>query len=90
MVIHNNNLVQIPASIQTVTAFVADACITISLCVILWGLKTGFKRWASSGITARTNLPRRTGTLITTLIVYSVHRGIFTGYVRDVYAWRRR
>lgn len=35
---------QIPASIQTVTAFVADAYITISLCVILWGRKTGFEK----------------------------------------------
>ncbi|KAH9837233.1 uncharacterized protein C8Q71DRAFT_757305 [Rhodofomes roseus] len=57
----------VPASIQTVTAFVADAYITTSLCVILWGRKTGFKR---------------TEVLITTLIVYAIHRGIFTGLIQ--------
>ncbi|KAH9936972.1 uncharacterized protein B0H18DRAFT_182832 [Fomitopsis serialis] len=57
----------IPASIQTVVAFVADAYITVSLCAILWNQKTGFKR---------------TETLITTLIVYSIHRGIFTGLIQ--------
>jgi len=58
---------KIPASIQTVTAFVADAGITLSLCAILWGQKTGFKR---------------TETLITTLMIYAIHRGIFTGLIQ--------
>lgn len=57
----------VPASIQTITAFITDMIITLSLCAILWGSKTGFKR---------------TETLISTLIVYAIHRGIFTGLVQ--------
>ncbi|KAF9820008.1 hypothetical protein IEO21_01670 [Rhodonia placenta] len=61
------SLALIPASIQTITAFITDMIITLSLCAILWGSKTGFKR---------------TETLIATLIVYAIHRGIFTGLVQ--------
>ncbi|PCH34188.1 hypothetical protein WOLCODRAFT_135557 [Wolfiporia cocos MD-104 SS10] len=57
----------IPASIQTVTAFVADMYITLSLCCILWGQRTGFKR---------------TETLLHTLTIYAIHRGIFTGLIQ--------
>ncbi|KZT08691.1 uncharacterized protein LAESUDRAFT_676046 [Laetiporus sulphureus 93-53] len=57
----------IPASMQTVTAFVTDIYITASLCWILRGRKTGYKR---------------TETLITTLTIYAIHRGVFTGIIQ--------
>ncbi|KAI0937013.1 hypothetical protein AcV5_005010 [Taiwanofungus camphoratus] len=59
--LHN---VTVPASIQTVTAFVTDAYITLSLCLILHGKRTGYTR---------------TEAMISTLIIFAVNRGIFTG-----------
>ncbi|KZT72865.1 hypothetical protein DAEQUDRAFT_722484 [Daedalea quercina L-15889] len=57
----------IPASIQTVTAFVTDVYITLSLCVILWSRMTGF---------------RRTETMISALMNYAIQRGIFTALIQ--------
>ncbi|KAI0962210.1 hypothetical protein AcV7_001103 [Taiwanofungus camphoratus] len=57
----------IPASIQTVTAFVTDAYITTCLCLILYGEGTGFKR---------------TETLLSKLMLYAIHRGIITSVVQ--------
>ena len=37
--------VQITASIQTVTAFIADLYIALALSVIPWGKKTGFTKY---------------------------------------------
>ena len=37
--------VQVTASIQTVTAFIADLYIALALSVILWGKKTGFTKY---------------------------------------------
>lgn len=36
---------EVPASIQTVTALVADVYIAIALSVILRGMRTGHARW---------------------------------------------
>ncbi|PCH34235.1 hypothetical protein WOLCODRAFT_142042 [Wolfiporia cocos MD-104 SS10] len=57
----------VTASIQTVTAFVADIYIAISLSSILNGKRTGFSR---------------TDNLITKLVAYAIHRGIFTALMQ--------
>ncbi|TFY61149.1 hypothetical protein EVJ58_g4690 [Rhodofomes roseus] len=56
---------EVPASIQTVTAFVTDVYIAAALSVILHGKRTGF-----SG----------TDSLITKLVAFAIHRGIITAY----------
>ncbi|KAH9829455.1 uncharacterized protein C8Q71DRAFT_790277 [Rhodofomes roseus] len=58
---------RIPASIQTVAAFVADVYIAIALSVILYGKKTGFKN---------------TDTLVSRLVTYAIHRGLFTALLQ--------
>jgi len=57
----------VTASIQTVTAFVADIYIAVALSVILYGKKTGFMR---------------TDSLVAKLVAFSIHRGIFTALMQ--------
>lgn len=52
-----------PATLETLAAFATDAYITISLCVILRGRRTGI---------------RKTENVIATLVIYAINRGIFT------------
>lgn len=58
---------EVPASIQTVTAFVTDVYIAASLSIILHGKRTGF-----SG----------TDSLITKLVAAAIHRGIITALMQ--------
>lgn len=57
-----------PATLETLAAFATDAYITISLCVILRGRRTGI---------------RKTENVIATLVIYAINRGIFTAYVAN-------
>ncbi|OBZ73808.1 hypothetical protein A0H81_06192 [Grifola frondosa] len=59
--------VKTPASIQQVTSIVCDIYITVSLCVILWKEKTGFKR---------------TDSLLDKLAVYALQRGFVTATIQ--------
>ncbi|KAH9829458.1 uncharacterized protein C8Q71DRAFT_405159 [Rhodofomes roseus] len=58
---------EVPASIQTVTAFVTDVYIAAALSIILHGKRTGF-----SG----------TDSLITKLVAFAIHRGIITALMQ--------
>ncbi|KZT73334.1 hypothetical protein DAEQUDRAFT_721935 [Daedalea quercina L-15889] len=58
---------KITASIQTVTAFVADMYIAVALSVILYRKKTGFTS---------------TDTLVSRLVAYAIHRGLFTALLQ--------
>ncbi|KAH9923641.1 uncharacterized protein B0H18DRAFT_1120289 [Fomitopsis serialis] len=58
---------RVTASIQTVTAFVADVYIAVALSVILYGKKTGFSN---------------TDTLVSRLVTYAIHRGLFTALLQ--------
>ncbi|OBZ80067.1 hypothetical protein A0H81_01380 [Grifola frondosa] len=60
---HRAGLRTVPASIQLVTAIVADIYITVSLCLILKEVKTGVSQ---------------TDSLLNRLIMYSMNRGILS------------
>ncbi|OBZ70136.1 hypothetical protein A0H81_09814 [Grifola frondosa] len=61
------NTAEIPASVQQVASIIADAYISISLCLILRDRHTGFKQ---------------TNTLLSKLATYAINRGLLTSTIQ--------